>query len=256
MKIDVMVISHKQYPMPKDEMYLPVAVGDNASQLSGFVTDSTGENIAQLNDSFCELTGLYWGWKNLDTDYIGLMHYRRYLKGMHGKRGLDAILNQKEAEKLLHQTDILLPKARHYIIETVYSHYEHTHYGKDLRALRKVLQQQYPEYLSAFDEHMSRRSLHICNMFIMKKELADAYCEFLFPVLFALKEQLDTSEYDAYQARVYGRLSELLLDVWLDTNGYTYKELPMLSTEKINWWKKGTSFLKAKFFHEKYKESF
>lgn len=46
------------------------------------------------------------------------------------------------------------------------------------------------------------------------------------------------------------------MDVWLETNGYAYQELPLVSTEPVNWWKKGTSFLKAKFSGKKYGSSF
>ena len=34
--------------------------------------------FSERNGNFCELTGLYWAAKNLDSDYIGIVHYRRY----------------------------------------------------------------------------------------------------------------------------------------------------------------------------------
>ena len=64
--------------MPQDDMYLPVHVGASGKNDLGYTKDNTGENISELNPSFCELTGLYWAWKNLDADYIGLAHYRRH----------------------------------------------------------------------------------------------------------------------------------------------------------------------------------
>ena len=94
------------------------------------------------------------------------------------------------------------------------------------------------------------------NMFIMKKDIMDKYCEWLFDILFELEKRVDTSQYDNFHARFYGRVSELLLDVWLNKNGYQYKEVPVLNMEKVNWFKKGTSFLKAKFFGKKYGKSF
>lgn len=94
------------------------------------------------------------------------------------------------------------------------------------------------------------------NMFIMKRDLADQYCAFLFDVLQKLEETVDIENYDPFQARVFGRIGEILLDVWLNTNQVRYQEVPMIYLEKINWTKKIAAFLQAKFFHKKYRGSF
>ena len=44
----------------------------------GFYQDNTGDNISSLNPSYCELTTQYWAWKNMEADYYGFCHYRRY----------------------------------------------------------------------------------------------------------------------------------------------------------------------------------
>jgi len=71
-----------------------------------------------------------------------------------------------------------------------------------------------------------------------------------------LTKHVDPSQYDAFGARYPGRVSELLLDIWLKTKGYSYTELPVISMEPVNWWKKGTGFLLAKFAGKKYSKSF
>ena len=32
-----------------------------------------------INSAYCELTTQYWVWKNIDADYYGFIHYRRFL---------------------------------------------------------------------------------------------------------------------------------------------------------------------------------
>lgn len=234
-------------------MYLPVQVGAKGKDSIGYQRDDENDNISSKNPNYCELTGLYWAWKNLDCSHLGLAHYRRHFKGSAAPFG---ILSGPEAQKLLEKSDVILPKKQHYVIETIYSHYQHTHYEQDIKKTRRIIQKLYPDYLPAFDKHMKERSSHMFNMFIMKKELADQYCEFLFGVLKALEKEIDVSQYDGFQARVFGRIGEILLDVWLDKNNISYTEVPLIYTEKINWGKKAAAFLKAKFFHQRYKGSF
>ena len=81
MSIRVIVATHKACDIAQDPLYLPVHVGAAGKEDIGFTRDDSGDNISEKNPHFCELTGLYWAWKNLDDDYIGLCHYRRYFGG-------------------------------------------------------------------------------------------------------------------------------------------------------------------------------
>ena len=257
MKVNVIIATHKKYEMPKYKSYLPVHVGKEGKDDIGFKGDNTGNNISKKNPYFCELTGMYWAWKNLKADYVGLAHYRRHFKGnTKSKNKFEQVLSDKEIEKLLKKNDIILPKKREYYIENLYSHYEHTLHIETLDITGEIIKEKYPKYMKEFDLLKKRTSAHMFNMFIMKKEIMDDYCKWLFDILFELENRIDTSKYDSFHARFYGRVSELLLDVWLNTNGHKYVEVPLLNMEKVNWWKKGTSFLKAKFLGKKYDKSF
>lgn len=257
MDIKIIVATHKKYQMPQDDMYLPIFVGAEGKIPIGYQPDNDGENISDKNASFCELTGLYWAWKNLDSDFIGLVHYRRYFKGKSkGKNIFDSVLKKREAEELLKQVDILLTKKRKYYIENIYNHYAHTLYVEPLDKTREIIQQIYPEYLLSFDKCMKHTHMHAFNMFIMKRDKLDEYCQWLFDILFKLEEELKDKQYNAFHARYPGRISELLLDVWLDKNGYDYKEVPFIYMEPIDKVRKIMGFLKAKFLKKKYGESF
>jgi hypothetical protein len=111
------------------------------------------------------------------------------------------------------------------------------------------------EYLIDFDVVMKRTSGHLFNMMIMRRDRYDEYCGWLFPILSQLEKQVDVSQMSAFDARLFGRVSELLLDVWLRHNKIKYKEVPMMQIGDVNWTKKIIGFLGAKFMGRKYSQS-
>ena len=296
MKITILVAAHKTYPMPTDPLYLPIQAGAALHDPLPYTPDSTGDNISEKNGSFCELTVLYWAWKNLpaeEQDYLGLCHYRRYfglnlpgpfsrvksstqpepsfLPHNHGASGssqapdssddssdnqpagiskaLRRILTLQEAQSLLSGPDappVLLPRRRNYFIETGYSQYAHAHHERDLILTRTILGERCPDYVPAFDRTLARTTGHRFNMLIMRRDILDRYCAWLFDVLFELEKRADIADYSAYDQRVCGFIGERLLDVWLETNRIPYRELPVVHTESQHWLRKGTAFLKRK----------
>ena len=250
MKIRIVVAAHKPYSMPQDPVYLPVQAGRALHEPLGFTGDDSGENISKKNPNYCELTCLYWAWKNLDADALGLCHYRRYFAGRRFGSRWDRILTGEQAEKLLLKTPVVLPKKRNYYIETGWSQYAHAHHEEDLLAVRAILKTRCPSYVPAFDRTLGRTTGHRFNMFIMRRETLDVYCTWLFSVLAELEAKLDISEYSSYDQRVFGFVAERLLDVWIETEGVLYCECPVIHMESQHWLKKGSAFLKRKFIEK------
>ncbi len=252
MNIKIVIATHKKYWMPSDPMYLPLHVGAEGKDKIGYTPDNTGDNISAKNANYCELTGLYWAWKNLDADYIGLAHYRRHFSnGKIFEEKKKRVISQKELEIYLNKEEIILPKPRNYWIETNYSQYAHAHHAIDLDKTREILEERYPEYLDAWDASMKKTRGHRFNMFIMKKEKFDEYCAWLFDVLFELENRLDISRYNKNDSRVFGFVSERMMDVWIETKGYKYKDLPYVFMESQNWLIKGGNFINRKIRGEK-----
>ena len=258
--VKIIIALHKKYVVPQEEIYLPLHVGAEGKESFGLKEkDNVGDNISAKNPFYSELTGVYWAWKNLKADYVGLVHYRRYFAGKHkflvnGKT--KNILSTEEINKLLDQTDVVLPKKRNYYIENLYSHYAHTMYVEPLDITGEIIKEKCPEYFPEFEALKKRKSAHMFNMFVMKKDIFDKYCEWMFGILFELEKRVDNSKYDSFHARFYGRVSELMLDIFLRTNKIGYKEVKLKNLEKQNFFKRVKSFLRAKFKGEKYGKSF
>lgn len=269
--IKIIIATHKAYQMPDDELYLPLHVGAEGKKDGrgkpldlGYQKDNTGVHISDKNSRFCELTGLYWAWKNLDCDYLGLVHYRRYFSVRRkGKNPFQNILTYKEASVLLQKHDIIVPKKRKYYIETLYSHYSHTHYAEHLDETRKIIYKKYPDYVETFDKVIQQRYGYMFNMMIMRKDFMDSYCQWLFDILFELERRMEGEELSAFQGRFCGRVAEIIFNVWLihQLDGGKVKkeeilEIPCIHMEKIRWGRKILLFLRAKFIHKKYDKSF
>lgn len=261
--IKIAVATHKPYRMPSDSMYIPLHVGaavhpDVCNDLLG---DDTGDNISWKNPFFCELTGLYWMWKNCSADYKGIVHYRRLFgssdpKKAHARDPYDRLATSSELLSLLEGSRIVVAKRRRYFIETIYDHYAHTFEASHFDACRDVLLEAEPMYVEAWDRLMKSRSAHLFNMFVMSEDLFDSYCSFLFEVLSELEKKIDPMQYDSFGARYLGRVGECLLDPWLNTNELCCAELPVVSPEPVDWISKIKSFLLAKYFGKKYTRSF
>lgn len=278
--VKIAVATHKQYRMPDDEMYVPFLAGAVIRDEDfGYMRDDCIEdNISDKNPNFSELTVLYEAVRVLDAEYIGLAHYRRHFAGekfstfdnifMNKEDSRFAnVLTYKELETLIPHNRIILPKKRNYRVETIFSHYAHTHGEGHLLVAREVISRLCREYLRSFDRVMKSHSAYMFNMMIMRKELTESYCDWLFPILFELEKTLTesgmTENLSEFDARLYGRVSERLFNVWLDRMIVTGEigedeiaELPFVYMEKVDIAKKAISFANAKLFGKKYSKSF
>lgn len=251
--VSIMVAAHKEYEFPQDSGYLPIQVGRVLAQKKlGIAGDDSGENISHLNRYFCELTGLYWMWKNQKSDFYGLAHYRRYFRPI-GECSVSVsnkqVASSMELVKQLGDSDVLLSKRRNYWVESVRKHYQNAHNSDDLAVLQQVIEELHPEYSKAFHRVMGRTSVSLYNMFFMRAEPFDRYCNWLFSVLFEVEKRIPYQTYGPYQGRVFGFMAERLLNVWVEKNisAKRVRYLPVINLEGENLIKKAIGLLERKF---------
>ena len=252
MNIKIIVATHKEYPMPDDPVYFPLQAGAAINPPLSYPGDNTGENISAKNKNFCELTALYWAWKNLECDYLGLVHYRRHFAGKNSGKKFSRIISGTQLESILAGVPLVMPKKRNYFIESNRSQYIHAHHAQDLSVTQAVISEKYPEYLAAYNKVMDSTKGYRFNMCIMRKDLLDNYCSWLFDILFEVEKRLDISNYSSYDARVFGFISERLLDIWVEKNHPPMKTLPLINLESQHWGKKICNFLLRKISNGKW----
>ena len=213
--MSIYIAMHKSCDFPKCEGYIPIQVGAAINQrLDILQDDSYDDNISSKNSNFCELTALYHVWKHTDDSLVGLVHYRRFFFKNKLSTSKENIVSYKEFLDLLNNDKIVLPQ-KHYFKTSNYEQYNKLHNIKDMDLCGEVIKELTPDYYSSYSEIMKRKYIYPYNMFVMTRKNFDEYMEWMFMILFELEKRIDISEYDAYNKRIWGFMSERLLNIWV-----------------------------------------
>lgn len=218
----IYVVMHKIVESMNDDLYRPLLVGSYNKKTSNILRDDQGENISKLNENFCELTGLYWIWKNCNEDIVGLCHYRRYLSKKFFSNDSKYYLNSKDIENdFKNGINVILPK-KEFCKKKIKDNFKTSPAPneEDMEYTKNVLKKLFPEYLPDYEKYENSHSSYLCNVIVCKKEILSEYCEWLFKILFELQKEMPLENYinDSYRKRMFGFISERLLNVWVIHN--------------------------------------
>ncbi|MDF3626244.1 DUF4422 domain-containing protein [Brytella acorum] len=232
MSTKIYVAGHNNFDFPCDSGYVPMICGQDLINIDTvFCCDNSNDNISKLNKNFCELTALYWIWKNdSSSSVVGLNHYRRFFakknigceKFTEYNSGKTLIKREISASNDFnigenYDLDIIVSEKHH--VGNIIQQYSMCHYVEDMYIVRNIIDKVYPEYIPAYDflitncNYISRG-----NMFVAKKHIADEYSKWIFDILFAMADMKFYNNYDDYQKRVFGFISERIMGVWLLKN--------------------------------------
>jgi len=224
MYIQIYTITHKKFIKENPDIYVPLFVGaDLTEKTYDYLKDNTGENISKQNNIYAELTGEYWAWKNSNSDIIGFCHYRRYFS----KNISFSILKEKDIIKYLKNNDIILPQKtilRRTVYETIKRSYNKQKMGskpEEYSKLKKIIENEYPEYLQSYEHVLSNKECYNNNMFI-----------WLFFILKKMESKINFNEYNKNNQRVLGYLSEVLLTVYVKKHELKIKECYLYVSER------------------------
>lgn len=209
--IKILVAVHKEAGVLKNPLLMPIQAGSALAgrRLPDMLHDDEGIHISDKNKSYCEMTAQYWAWKNLEADYYGFFHYRRYMSfasvypaGRKGNPGAGCRKPYQEEDSL----DSLRGSLSRYALEecrmravierydvitvlgermdvTVYEQFCQFHAKEDLDRAVAVLKRLHPRQGKACDDYMNSKYIYFCNMYIMKREYFEGYMQWLFPIL-------------------------------------------------------------------------
>ena len=224
--VKILVCCHKPGEWLSDDVYMPIQCGKAISKYDlGIQGDDTGDNISAKNPYYCELTALYWAWKNLkNIDYIGLCHYRRYFdfsfrpfiqketKNITESQ-LRANLDCLKIDKSIENYDVILPTSNPWRTNLFERHAINLDW-MDLCVMEEIILKLYPDYKKSLESvFYHKQSVPQRNMFIMKRNIFEQYCEFLFKILSEVEKHIKPSPY-AYYRRACAFMGEMLLPLF------------------------------------------
>lgn len=173
--------------------------------------DSVGDSISEKNRQYCELTALYWIWKNTKNELVGLAHYRRHF-----------VIPDWWADLMItNKIDVILPVPT-YVAPNISDNYRERHDPEDWDYLMEYLKKYYKEEYVIASKVFSKNLYSPCNMFIAKREVLEEMCEFIFPIIDAVVEHGGHKE-DVYMNRYAGFISERLITLFFEKNRDRYK---------------------------------
>lgn len=261
--VRIFVSTHKDVNFFQSDVLQPVQVG--ASLRSGSIRhalrDDAGENISGLNPMYCELTTQYWAWKNVDAEYYGFCHYRRYFdfsperhkENPWGEIIADRICDETQREYRLDDASIREAVEGYDVITTEFKDLRrfpadystpHEHYEKapqlnidDLDRCMRIVAEMHPDYAEDVEAYLRGNTSCFCNMFIMRKGIFQAYCAWLFPILERFLAESDMSRYSREGLRTPGHLAERLLNIYYNHHmrigaGWRTKQLQCVHFER------------------------
>lgn len=212
--------------------------------VEGTVSDFNGDNISNKNREYCELTAHYFAWKNIEADYYGFCHYRRFFsinkkikkpyiskKTISAKEYKEYFGNEQMWYDLITSNDIIVPRRElmEKNVRDYYCDYKY-HYKEDLSLFMDILSRKAGFLDKTAEKYLSQNKEYFCNMFIMKKEYFNEYCDILFSVLEEFDEK-KTLHGDFQSDRTDGFLAELFTGIYIFycyNNNLKIKELPRL----------------------------
>lgn len=243
-KIKLFMCCHKQYetlPPLCEAIQCGSALN---SKIENTVHDDFGENISLKNHEYCELTAHYYAWKNVNADYYGFCHYRRFFAVENCiKRPYTAKFTLSEKERnfylgneeywqnLIENYEILTPRSEDMGL-SVREHYcgSKNHYSEDLNLFLEILFKKAPWLIETAKIYLSQSRQYFCNMFIMKKTYFFEYCEIMFSVLDEFDSR-KTLHGNFCSDRTDGYLGEIFTGIYIAycyKKGIKIKELPRI----------------------------
>lgn len=221
------------YPVPAWVQAIQVGAALTDERVAA-LTDDIGENISARNVNYCELTALYWIWKNrLAGAHVETAHTSEVI-GIHAPSS-DAYAGVYQYRRLLDINDAQLAHLAAYDVDVVlpyptmcepdiFEHHERYVKSSDWDAMVQALEELHPEYMETYHRIFKGNYMYNYNILLAKETVLCDYCAWLFPILERTEELSDPKGWERAD-RYIGYLGENLETLYFMHHAEDYKIL-------------------------------
>lgn len=178
------------------------------------VKDNTGINISDKNRMYCEMSAVYWIWKNTDHDWIGIEHYRRHLL--------------VRPEMLDNDIDVLMPLP-YICYPNEMAQFLRFSSEKVLDALLKTLKELHPDKYSSYYNILYGKYQYTYNLLCAKRYVFDNYCQWFFEITEYMVNKYAGKVPELTETRALSYVAEVLTNLYFM---YHQKDLRIYHVEK------------------------
>lgn len=247
-KINIFIPYSSIVPVYSTKVFHPIFTGEvNTKLVTEALQDSTGTNIFEKSGEYGELSAYYWVWKNFimdsrsgilarqhQADYVGFCQFYHFMDFNNDSKvfaPFNLVYLDEFTELFQNYTeenvldfaqgyDAVVP-AKIPLNTSLYEQYLSNHKKEDLDLATDVIRELYPDYAAAVDAAMAANFMFPLGNFIMKKEVYNEFCEWLFNILGELEKRIDWNNYGGYRDIVSSTFaSERLFNIWLHHNSH------------------------------------
>ena len=188
--------------------------------------DDCPDSVSARNRRYSEATAMFWIGRHIDSEYIGIVHYRRRLG-----------LSDSEIEAYISDGNDIITTEEVDLGTSIEEDYRKVLYSADWDLFMEILKEKDDGNYSFYEECFRSHLIHACNINIFRADLYRQFSDWAFPILDEFWRR-SPEKTDVYQHRDVGFIAERLSHLFvmrMIRDGKKVVEAPLTDLRSEEW---------------------
>ncbi len=214
---------------PKSEYDIPIQAGAALTdiricELNDY--DGFADSVSTRNRRYSEATAMYWVGRHLDSEYVGIVHYRRRLD-----------LTDEQYDRYMDEGVDIITTEPIDLGTSIENDYREVLYSADWDLFMDILKEKDSGEYEFYRECLSSNLIHACNINVFRADLYRMFTDWAFPILDEFWKR-SPEKTDVYQHRDVGFIAERLSHLFvmkMIRDGKKVVEAPLKDLRSEEW---------------------